>query len=352
VPETDGGPNGNGYHHENNSNDYYFASWQMSALDGRLKTNIGVNQTHMKLLTWNGGASQTLDNAYTASKVSPMYGVVFDVTKEVSVFALRSTSLFPDSTKDSFGHQFGPQVGKSWEGGVKLELMDGKVSGTVSYFDIEQTGGTQSSPNHENLDTATWDRLTPAERLQKYPGKTREQLFAAGDIIAGGKQESKGVDLDLVYQPTRELQFVLSYEHVKHQFVTSADPSTIGQTYPGAQKDRYALLSKYTFRSGGLKDLSLGLGLAGGSKSLVDYQTRNGVAIARYEPARMVAEAFAAYRVKLLNQNTIWQLNIQNITKTSDYAGWKSTGSGSVLATERYKVPTPVRFQLTFGLDF
>ncbi len=352
VPESDGGPNGNGYHHENNSNDYYFANWQMYAFHDRLKTNIGVNKTNMKLLTWNNGASQTIDNAYNASKVSPLYGVVFDITKEISVFGLRSTSLFPDSTKDSFGHQFSPQSGSSWEGGVKVELMDGKLSGTVSYFDIEQTGGTQSAPNHENLNTATWDRLTPAERAVQFPGKTRADLFAAGDIIAGGKQESKGVDVDLVYQPTRELQFVFSYEHVKHQFVTSALPATIGETYPGAQKDRYALLSRYSFRDGALKNLTVGLGITGGSKALVDYQTRNGVDVARYEPARMVAEAFASYHVKLLNQNTVWQLNVQNITKTPDYVGWKTTGSSTVLATERYKVPTPVRFQLTFGLDF
>jgi len=250
VPESDGGPNGNGYHHENNSNDYYFINWQLSAFNNRLKTNIGANETHMKLLAWNNGASQTVDNAYTASKLSPMFGATFDVTKEISIFAVHSTSLFPDTTKDSFGNQFGPQVGKSWEVGVKTELADGKVSGTISYFDIEQTGGTQNAPNHENSNTARWDRLSAADRAIAFPGQTRADLFATGDIIAGGKQQAKGVDVDLTFQPTRELQMVFSFEHVNHEFVTSADPATIGQTYPDAVKNRASLLTKYSFREG------------------------------------------------------------------------------------------------------
>jgi outer membrane receptor protein involved in Fe transport len=349
TPESDGGPNGNGYHHENNSNDYYFLNWMFSAMDNRLKLQAGANQTHMKLLTWNNGASQNLDNAYSASKLSPMFGGMFDITKEVSVFLNHSTSLFPDSTKDSFGNQFGPQVGDSWEGGIKLnDLADGKLSGTISYFQIEQTGGTQSSPNHENSNTARWDRLTPEQRAIEFPGKTRADLFAAGDIISGGKQQSKGFDIDLVYSPIKELQMVFSYEHVNHEFVTSADPSTIGQTYPDAVKNRASLLTKYSFRQGGLKGLSAGVGISYFDKQLVDYFVAGG----RYTPARYFGDAFAQYRVKIAGYDTIWQLNIRNLLQTPVYVGWKATGSSTVIATERYKVPTKMGIRLTAGIDF
>ena len=353
APEVNGGPNGNGYHHENNSNDYYFANWQGSWIGDRLKTNVGINRTNIKLLTWNSGASPSPDNTFTASKWSPLFGAVFDVTNEVSVFAVHSTSLFPDSTKDSFGHQFSPQVGNSWEGGVKIDLLNGKISGTVSYYDIKQTGGTQSTPNHENLDTQTWDQLTDAQRAVRYPGLTRNDLFARGDIVAGGKQEAKGVDVDLVFQPTREWQILTSYTHVDHKFVTSIDPSVpTGTTYPQAIKDRYSLLTKYTFTTGVMKNFSIGTGVWGGSKALMDYQTWNGKLVGRYEPARTVAEAFAIYRFKFSSYNALIQLNVKNLLKTPDYVGWKSTGSSTVLATERYEVPTPVVYRVTFGLDF
>jgi len=351
-PETNGGPNGNGYSHENNSNDYYFGNWQASWLDGRLKTNLGVNRTNIKLVHWNNGATAVPDNVYTASKWSPLFGAVFDITKEISVFAVHSTSLFPDSTKDSFGHQFTPLVGTSVEGGFKVDMMDGKLTGTVSYYDIQQTGGTQSAPNHENLNTQQWDTLTDAQRALRWPGQTRATLFAAGDIIAGGKQEAKGIDLDLAYTPISNWQIVVSYAHVDHKFVTSSLANTIGETYPYAIRDRYSLLTRYQFTQGSAKGLAIGVGFSGGSKQLIDYQTWNGVDVARYNPARMWAEVFATYRFKLLGENALVQLNIKNLTKTPSYAGWKSTGSASILATERYKVPTPIVWRVSLGFDF
>ena len=74
-------------------------------------------------------------------------------------------------------------------------------------------------------------------------GKSDDELaVAAGDIVAGGKQESKGFDWDVTFQPIPQLQIVTSYEHVDHQFVTSLDPSVAtGTTFQYAIKDRYGI---------------------------------------------------------------------------------------------------------------
>jgi outer membrane receptor protein involved in Fe transport len=349
---------GDGYHHEDNSNDYYFLNWQASWLDQRLKTNVGINRTNLKTVAWNNGSSAVADNVYKASQNSPLFGAVFDITKEVSVFLVHSTSLFPDSTKDSFGNQFSPQVGKSIEGGVKVELLNGKISGTVSYYQIKQTGGTQSDPNKVNRNTVRYDSLTPDQRQIEFGG-----IRPLGDIIEGGEQESKGFDVDLVFQPFRQWQIVTSFTHVDHEFTESAVPATIGQTYPQAIKDRWALLTKYSFTEGSAKGLSLGLGIAGGSKALVDYQRRapNGavysgsgsfIDVARYEPGRTTAEVFGIYRFKLANQDAFVQLNVKNLLETPDYIGWKATGSKDKLATERYEIPTPIVIRVTLGFDF
>ena len=347
VPESDGGPNGNGYHHEDNSNDYYFANWQMTALDGHLKTNLGINKTNIKTIAWDNGASKVPSNIYISSKVSPLIGAVYEVTREVSLFAVHATSLFPDSTKDSFGHQFSPQVGSSYEGGIKFDLDEGKISGTVSIYSITQTGGTQSSPNAPNTNTVIYDGLTPAQRAIQYPAGR-----PLGDIIQGGEQKSKGFDIDVIYSPIRQLQIVGSFANTDHKFTESAVPSTLGETFPQAIKTRYSLLTKYTFTDGDAKGLSLGLGISGGSKALQDYQNFGGKDVARYEPARMTAELFAGFRAKLLGQSTLFQLNVKNLTKADDYVGWKATGSSSILATEKYAVPTHMVVRFTVGLDF
>jgi iron complex outermembrane receptor protein len=337
---------GNGSHHENNSNDYYFANWQMSALDNKLKTNVGINKTNMKLLGWNNAVSSSPDTVYKASKVSPLVGAVYDVTKEFSVFAVHATSLFPDTTKDSFGHTFSPQVGSSYEFGTKFETDDGKLSGTISYFNIKQTGGTQNDSNAINATTVIYDALTPAQQQAQYGGKR-----PLGDIIQGGEQESKGIEVDVVYQPMKNWQIVGNFSNTDHQFTTSAVASTIGETYPQAIKTRYSLLTQYTFSEGEAKGLKVGFGFSGGSKSLQDYQSVGGKDVARYWPSRTTAEVFGTYHFKSFGRDTFLQLNIKNLTKAPQYVGWKATGS-SALATTPYEIKTPLVYRLTLGMDF
>ncbi len=338
---------GNGSHHEDNSNDYYYINWQMSAFENKLKTNIGVNKTNMKLLGWNNAVSPAPDTVYNASKVSPMYGVVYDITKSISVFGVHATSLFPDTTKDSFGKTFSPQVGSSYEFGFKFETADGKLSGTASYYDITQTGGSQSDPNAVNATTVIYDSLTPAQQQAQYGG-----IRPLGDIIQGGEQRSKGFELDVVYQPTKNWQIVGSFADTDHKFTESAVASTIGQTYPQAIKTRYSLLTQYTFTDGAVKGLKMGLGFSGGSKSLQDYQHFGGVDVARYWPSRATLEVFAAYHFKSFGRDSFVQLNIKNLTTAPQYAGWQATGSDSVLATQPYEIPTPVVYRLSYGIHF
>ncbi|HEU5079722.1 MAG TPA: TonB-dependent receptor [Opitutaceae bacterium] len=340
----------NAYNHENNSNDYYFLNWQTSSLDNRLKTVIGVNKTNIKLVHWKDGVATAPDNVYSADKVSPLYGVTFDVTKDISIFALRATSLFPDSTKDSFGKQFSPQEGSSWEAGVKVDMFDGKISGTISAYQIEQKGGSQNDPNAININTVKWDADTPEQRAIDFPGQSVRPL---GDNIQGGKQRSRGFEADLIFQPTPNWQIVTSLAHNNHHFTESAVAATIGQTYPNHVDTQYAVLSKYTFSSGSAKGLFVGLGAHGGTKILVDYVdfgTEKGVA--RFQDNPWYLEAFAGYRYKVFGYNTLIQLNVKNITGADDYAGWKATGSNTVLATERYKVDAPTVYRVTVGLDF
>lgn len=344
TPITDG----NGYTHENNSNDYYFVNWQMSAFGNRLNTNLSVNRTNVKLLQWDNGQDPS-PNKTEQSKTSPMVGAIYKVTDAISVFGLYSTSLFPDSGKDSRGNQFTPQVGKGTEFGVKFETAEGKLSGTITYFSILREGGSQNDPNKNNINTDLYDLLTAQGRIAE-----RDAQFSSrplGDLIQGGEQEGKGFEVDVVYQPTKNWQIVGSFADVDHKFTKSAVAATIGQTYPQSIKTRYSLLTRYTFTQGEAKGAFVGLGLSGGSKALMDYVNFGGKDVARYEPARLTADLFAGYKFKVFGRDSSVQLNVKNLTGEDNYAGWKATGSSNILATERYKVPLPTVYRLTFIID-
>jgi outer membrane receptor for ferric coprogen and ferric-rhodotorulic acid len=338
----------NAYSHEDNSNDYYFAGWQGALFENRWKINASINHTNLKLVQWASSLDPS-PNVTKVSKNSPLVGTVFDITKEYSVFVVHSTSLFPSTDKNSFGTQMPPVVGSSYEGGLKLDVLNGRISGTVSAYRITQTGGGKQVGNVENRNTARWDTMTPAERLANFPNQTRDDLFKAGDVVAAGKQRSTGVEADLVVQATPSWQILLTYANNDVKSIASPLASDIGRSTAGHIRQQFAMLHKYTFTEGELKGLYVGLGYQRAGKALQDYLGANGTP--RNNPATNFLEAFAGYRVKYMGYNTMIQFNAKNLTKQDDFVGWKATGSDTIIATDRYRVPVPIRFSLTVGVD-
>ena len=333
---------------EHNSNWYYYGSWQVSALDNRLKLNAAINHTSITNRIWPNSSALNYDptQKVDVSKTSPMIGGMFDITKEISIFAVHSTSLFPTTDKNSFSVQMPPEVGKSNEVGLKVELLNGKISGTVSYYKINKTGGGVTDSSANNINTQAWDSMTPAQRAVAYPGKTRSDI--AGDVVPA-ELESKGYEADLVYQPTRNLQFVFSYANNDEKSTKGAN---LGQPTSGNIKQQYVVLSKYSFTEGAAKGLFLGLGFQSAGKALQDYQTQGTTQVARYNPSTIYAEFFSGYKFKAFGYNQMVQLNVKNLTQQDDFIGWKPTGSASAVATQRYTVPTYATFSITYGIDF
>jgi outer membrane receptor protein involved in Fe transport len=350
VPPSDFGSNtGNGgWGTENNTNDYYFIAWQGSAFENRLRLNAAINHTNLKLI--QTGATGATPNITEESKDSPMFGAMFDITKQISVFAVYSSSLFPSTDKNSFSQQMPPEIGESYEAGVKVEILNGKISGTVSAYQITKDGGGKQITPAYNINVQRWDAMTPAQRALEFPGQSRTTLMAAGDFYPAGTQESKGFEADLIFQPTPSWQILLSYANNNTEVTESPIATEIGRTTTGHIDQQWALLTKYSFNEGGAKGLSIGAGFQQAGEALQDYNGPGNTG--RYNPSTFYGELFAGYRMKLIGYNTLIQLNVKNITQQEEFVGWKATGSAAKIATDRYEVSTPVVYSLTFGIDF
>ncbi len=339
---------------ERNKNNYYYVNWQLAAFDNRLRLSAAVNHTHIRNIAW-ANISATAYNApgVDVSKDSPMFGAMFDITPQVSIFAVHSTSLFPTTDKNDFNVPLPPEIGKSNEVGFKFDLLNSAINGTISYYKINKTGGGVRDPSAINQNKVLWDTYTTAQRALYFPGLTRDQLLdrngGLGDLVPA-ELESKGLEADLAIQPTKNLQVVLSYANNSEE---STNGVTQGDTVSGHIRQQYSVLVKYIFTEGGAKGLSLGLGLQGAGQALQDYQIgSNGVRIARYNPSTFYAEFFAGYRFKAFGCNQVIQFNAKNLTRVDDVIGWKPSGAAGVVATQRYLVPTYAKFALTYGLDF
>jgi len=87
-------------------------------------------------------------------------GISVQLTKSISAFALKAEGVQPNFSGylDTDGKPIGAIVAKSTEFGVKFDLWNGRVSGSVSHFKIDRTGTPffywwAPTSNYDNFDT-------------------------------------------------------------------------------------------------------------------------------------------------------------------------------------------------------
>ncbi|MBK1877921.1 TonB-dependent siderophore receptor [Pelagicoccus mobilis] len=88
----------------------------------------------------NGDISNT--GSGPRDKDTSQIGVSFEVTDRISVYALMAEGIMPnfDGNLDVYGNPMDAVTAESEEVGIKFDLIEGKLSGTVSAYRIEQTG--------------------------------------------------------------------------------------------------------------------------------------------------------------------------------------------------------------------
>ncbi|MBH0056286.1 TonB-dependent siderophore receptor [Pseudoalteromonas sp. SWXJZ94C] len=134
---------------------------------------------------------QTLNNRLSdtkskqsESRISPQFGIVYEVYDSISVYAAYGENFRPLSGTDSNGDGFEPNQSTSAEVGVKFTLNDGALFGTVAVFKVEQD-------NMLVVDDPT--------------------VFTSAAI---GEAQSKGVEIDMNGELTEDLTLWLSYAYV------------------------------------------------------------------------------------------------------------------------------------------
>ena len=123
----------------------------------------------------------------------PQVGALYRVDRAFSVFATYSESFQANPTMLRVDNvpttQASPSIGRGWEGGVKVEWWEGRVSGTVSAYSIE---------------------ASPTGIVVVTTGTAPDGTTLFTDI-QGGSQRSRGFEAEVLVTPTRDLQIYASY---------------------------------------------------------------------------------------------------------------------------------------------
>jgi len=281
-----------------------WAQWSGKFWQDRLILSAGIFKTDIKQETGNSEAA--LLPFYDKSATLPQYGLVFRPFRpewgNLSLFALYSESLQPNSDlRDATNNPFQPRLGKGTEYGVKFDVLQGRVSGTVSTWDIEQTNRVIFDPNAANPNNPT----------------------GLGANVARGLNTSQGWEADIIVAWNSRWQTMLSYAWM--DVFSSNDPNPLlnGAAEIGSNQKGYSVLTNYRFNSGRLSGLAVGLGANYKGDEIAEAKRAgfNGQR-QRVYPGVWDGNAFVSYRCKVLGHQTRCQLNITNLFEQERPVGW------------------------------
>lgn len=154
--------------------------------------------------------------AFSENEITPQYGVLYQINPEVSLFASYAESFLPGSqllkNPDGSTKAAEPTQGEGYDIGIKADMLDGHLSGTLTLFDIRNR-------NIVN-DLAVTDS------------------FGAVTIynVQSGEQRSQGLELDITVTPRENWQLYFSYSYMDARItefsgndaeVLAQDPSTL-----------------------------------------------------------------------------------------------------------------------------
>lgn len=111
----------------------FYAAAHLNLTD-KLKAVGGFNALWLETEGVAWGADATRD----ASEISPYFGVVYDLTANVSLYANYTDIFDPQSEMDVNRRRLDPAHGKSYEAGVKSEWLDKRLYLTAAVFSSRQ----------------------------------------------------------------------------------------------------------------------------------------------------------------------------------------------------------------------
>lgn len=216
---------------DENLKSYAFFLQDQIALTERLTAQVGARlerfeQRYENKLTPAGSWNQ----AHNA--VSPRFGLIYDLTEELAVYANTSRSFKPNRGADRSSQAFDPKKGIAHEVGIKYELPEHDLSVTAALFHITKENVLTSDPVDSNYQ------------------------------VAAGEARSRGFDISVAGNITPQWRVIGGYAYVDAEVTESSSASMpTGTRLANVPRHSFNLLDTYEFAEGPLAGLGVGMGV-------------------------------------------------------------------------------------------
>lgn len=243
----------------------------------------GVYDVNTGVTSGGLGTSGAQAGPYGQTSLSHKLGLVYELYKDhVSVFGNYLNGFYNRSGIAADGTSFKPEHGNQLEFGVKGDVLDHKLAGTISYYNIKVANALRTDPNDANYS------------------------------IQDGTQLSKGFEAELTANPVTGLNIVTGYAYNNSKY-TNADASVQGlrPALSGPEK-MFNFWISYRFATGNLKGFGAGFGGNSGSSS---YQTNT-------QTAKVIIPAYTLLNASVFYDHPKFRIGckVDNITSEKTWS--------------------------------
>ncbi len=270
-------------------------------------------------------------------------GLSYTPIEQLSFFILRASALQPVYNQTTAeGVIPNPTKGLSYELGVKFEFLARKISGAVSFYQIERTGVVVDTSNKVYGGLNGNDATSDPDWVAQGRGPSRPRGFK--------DDQSQGVDLQVFFTDFFPgFEIVLNFSYNKYNWERTYGPSFLRKDGVGksaifvfAQEDfsdqinrsrlnndvapySVKIWNKYTFKTGVLRGLNLGLGLIWTDRREATFSAFRADDSFKVIPDRLDFSAALGYKRKLRYFDLNLQLNIYNLLDDDTVYGYSYT---------------------------
>ncbi|WOC77132.1 TonB-dependent siderophore receptor [Stutzerimonas frequens] len=246
---------------DENLKSYTFFLQDQITLTERLTAQVGARLERFEQRYENKlNPAASWDQAHNA--VSPRFGLIYDLTEELAVYANTSRSFKPNRGADRSSQAFDPEEGIAHEVGVKYELPEHDLSVTAALFHITKENVLTSDPVDSNYQ------------------------------VAAGEARSRGFDISVAGNITPQWRMIGGYAYVDAEVTESSSASMpVGTRLANVPRHSFNLLDTYEFAEGPLAGLGVGMGVkyvgdrkGGATRTAFDMDAYTTVDLLAYYP--------------------------------------------------------------------
>jgi len=182
-----------------------------------------INTINKNIL--NGSRAQTDQDNWVQS-----YGASVRMLPKLSAFVSYGESFIPQTVFTFAGEVLEPIEGSGWDYGIKFDMIEGRLSGSIVAYDIDRENAALADPIH------------------------------SGYFLASGVTTSQGLEVSIQARPVNAWQITAGYSYIDAKVVTGLNATRLGRV-SNIPQDQYTLWNHYKFKRSFLKGIGAGAGL-------------------------------------------------------------------------------------------